>query len=120
LAVCFAAVIITWTLQLLLNKKGSPGIPLKDNVETGISAIFEGKNDNLLPIDIETHKVAVDIHKNNLSDEKTITHLLRILSVEKKNRKITLDLASAYLKAHTYQMQKNCSLSLLMKRLMTV
>lgn len=103
LAVCFLTVVITWSLQLLFNKKSTQEIVQQDDQKTDFGAIFDGKKKNLLPIDVEAHKVAADRYMEDSNTEKSITHLLRVLTVEKKNRKIKLDLATAYLKAGHYE-----------------
>ncbi len=103
LAICVLAVVSTFTIQLLLIKKDSKDKALQSKSKTDLKTIFDNKKEDLLPIDVEAHKVAADIYKNDLNAEKTITHLLRVLSIEKTNRKIKLDLATAYLKAHNYE-----------------
>lgn len=71
--------------------------------KTEIADLFGGKKESkLLAIDIEAHEAALRQHKDDMTPEEAIQHLLRILSVEQGNRSVRLELASQYLKAARY------------------
>ncbi len=90
--------ISAWFIQRTSISSVTTDNPDKQSSDNDISVLYANKNKDLLPIDIEAHKLAADEYKDAIPD-KTIRHLLRVLAVEKKNRKIKLDLATAYLKS---------------------
>lgn len=102
LALVIVAVITAWALQRFSIKQITLNKILQKQVETDIVTLYSGKTRDLLPIDIDAHKFAAHQYKDDLIPEKSIKHLLRILSIERNNRKIKLDLATAYLKAGMY------------------
>ncbi len=101
LIACTIMVIAAWFIQRASLKKGPADIIQQKSPRADISALYNSKNKDLLPIDIEAHKIAAEEYKDAIPG-KTIKHLLRVLAIEKKNRKIKLDLATAYLKSGLY------------------
>ena len=101
LSVCVIIIAAAWILQRASIEK----IPLTDSQESSesdVMVLYSKKSNDLLPIDIEAHKYFTEQHNENMDFNKTINHLLRILSVERNNRKVKLDLATTYLKACIY------------------
>ena len=100
--VCAVIVASAWIIQRVSIKK----LPLLDTAdkssEGDVTALYSKKSNDLLPIDIEAHKFAASQNADETNLDKTIKHLLRILSVERNNREIKLDLATAYLKGGMY------------------
>ncbi len=101
------AIILTWAFQQIAIKRAVNEIALKKRLESDISDVFIKKSNNLLPIDINAHKFAAEQYENNINTDEAIKHLLRILSVEKNNRKIKLKLATLYYKNSEYQKAEN-------------
>ena len=101
LTVCVIIVAAAWIIQRASIKK----IHLDDSQkssESDVTMLYSKKSNDLLPIDIEAHKYIALQHKEDMDFNRTIKHLLRILSVERNNRKVKLDLATTYLKACIY------------------
>ena len=101
LTVCVIIVAAAWIIQRASIKK----IHLDDSQkssESDVTMLYSKKSNDLLPIDIEAHKYIAQQNKEDMDFNKTIKHLLRILSVERNNRKVKFDLATTYLKACIY------------------
>ncbi len=106
LSISVLTVVIVWGIQRISLKTASTEKMEENSEETDIIELYRAKSDDLLPIDIEAHKMAAEKYKET-TPIKSIKHLLRILSVERKNRKVMLDLATAYLKSGIYDKAKD-------------
>lgn len=102
MAVCIVIIAAAWIIQRVSIKKLDLTDTADGSSEADVSVLYSKKSNDLLPIDIEAHKYAAEQNKNDMNFNKTINHLLRVLSVERNNRKIKFDLAIAYLKAGIY------------------
>ncbi len=103
LALFVIIIVSAWLIQRAsLKKSTANGTQAKKSVENDLSALFGSKNGDLLPIDIEAHEFAARMTKEEMNYDKTIKHLLRILSADPKNRKFRVELGTTYLKATEY------------------
>ena len=102
LSICIVIIAAAWIIQRVSIKKLNLTDATDGSADADVSVLYSKKSNDLLPIDIEAHKYAAEQNKNNMDFNKTINHLLRVLSVERNNRKIKLNLATAYLKAGIY------------------
>lgn len=101
LSICVLTVIAAWFFQRASIKSESSNNTQEQSSGDDILTLYSSKSKDLLPIDLEAHKMAAEEYKD-ATPVKSIKHLLRVLAVEKKNRKIKLDLATAYLKSGMY------------------
>lgn len=105
---CITIVLSVWIIQKVrLSKLSSLGISSvgkrqykKFNLSIPNIELGSG---SLSAIDIEAHKLAARHYENLDQPRKAINHLLRIISSEKHNRSVLLDLGTCYLKAGQYQ-----------------
>ena len=72
------------------------------------TVFYEKKSKDLLPIDVEAHSFAADYYLKNDQPQKAIGHILRIIPLQRTNRKLQLDLATAYLTSGGYDMALAC------------
>jgi tetratricopeptide (TPR) repeat protein len=98
-----AAVGCAWVLQTAAIKMkaksaGEKAFPMAD-----MQSYFEKKSRDLLPIDIEAHEFMAGNYLKNDQPQKAIDHILRILPLQKGNRQLMLNLATAYLQSGKYQ-----------------
>jgi protein O-GlcNAc transferase len=100
---CITVTAAAWALQTVLIKMQSAK---KDSAKTSVSGklneYFEKKSHDLLPIDIEAHQFTAQYYLKTEQPDKAIEHILRILPLQKTNRALKLDLATAYLQSAQY------------------
>jgi tetratricopeptide (TPR) repeat protein len=72
------------------------------------TTFYEKKSKDLLPIDIDAHSFVADYYLKNDQPQKAIDHILRIIPLQKANRRLKLDLATAYLTAGQYDKALAC------------
>jgi tetratricopeptide (TPR) repeat protein len=69
---------------------------------------YEKKSKDLLGIDIEAHQFTAQYYLKNDQPQKAIEHILRIIPVQRANRALKLDLATAYLSSGQYDKAYAC------------
>jgi tetratricopeptide (TPR) repeat protein len=72
------------------------------------TAFYEKKSKDLLPIDVDAHAFVASYYLKNEMPEKAIEHILRIIPLQKANRRLKLDLATAYLTSGQYDKSLVC------------
>jgi tetratricopeptide (TPR) repeat protein len=101
-SICLLFILITSIMHRIAYKKIDAEEAIEEPIENDISFLYRSKNGNLLPIDIDAHKVAANQYADDRNYSRIIKHYLRILSIENENRKIKLDLGTIYLKSGMY------------------
>ena len=103
LALCIVSVAAAWFIHDAAIKRAVKRTHERDaSTELNLSSLYAGKVRDLLPIDIDAHRAAAEQLEESGSPGKTIKHLLRILSVERRNRVVKLKLATTLLKANRF------------------
>lgn len=69
---------------------------------------YEKKSKDLLGIDIEAHQFTAQYYLKNDQPQLAIEHILRIIPVQRANRGLKLDLATAYLTSGQYDKAYAC------------
>jgi tetratricopeptide (TPR) repeat protein len=69
---------------------------------------YEKKSKDLLGIDIEAHEFTAQYYLKNDQPQLAIEHILRIIPVQRANRGLKLDLATAYLTSGQYDKAYAC------------
>ena len=100
--ICLLFIVITLIMHRIAYNKINAEVIIEEPIENDLSFLYRSKNEDLLPIDIDAHKVAANHYNNDINYIKIIKHYLRILSLESENRKIKFDLATIYLKSGIY------------------
>ncbi len=72
------------------------------------TVFYEKKSKDLLAIDIEAHRFTAQYYLKNDQPQLAIEHILRIIPVERSNRQLKLDLATAYLSSGQYDKALAC------------
>jgi tetratricopeptide (TPR) repeat protein len=72
------------------------------------TVFYEKKSKDLLAIDIEAHRFTAQYYLKNDQPQAAIEHILRIIPVQRSNRGLKLDLATAYLTAGQYDKALVC------------
>jgi tetratricopeptide (TPR) repeat protein len=99
---CIIAVAGSWGLQTALIKIKIKQAAEKSSPSAERYAFFEKKSKDLLPIDIDAHEFMADYYLKNEQPQKSIDHILRVLPLQTSNRKLHLQLATAYLQSAQY------------------
>jgi tetratricopeptide (TPR) repeat protein len=94
-----------WVIQyaLIQQKAKKPATETPDP-----TVFYEKESKDLLPIDIDAHGFAAAYYLKNDQPEKAIEHILRIIPLQKGNRTLKLDLATAYLTSGQYDKALVC------------
>jgi tetratricopeptide (TPR) repeat protein len=100
---CIVAVAGSWGLQTALIKIKNKQAAEKTSPSAERYAFFEKKSKDLLPIDIEAHEFMAEYYLKNDQPQKSIDHILRVLPLPSSNRKLKLQLATAYLQSGQYK-----------------
>jgi tetratricopeptide (TPR) repeat protein len=104
LAVCIGVAALAWVAQSVrIKMKSSREQALKASPTEQLTAYFEKKSRDLLPVDIEAHEFAAHYYLKNDQPQKAIDHILRILPLQKANRALQVQLATAYLQSAQYR-----------------
>jgi tetratricopeptide (TPR) repeat protein len=104
LAICVGIAALVWASQSLRIKiKSSHDAAMKASPTAQLSAFFEKKSRDLLPLDIEAHTFVAQYYLKNDQPQKAIDHILRILPLQRSNRTLKLQLATAYLQSAQYR-----------------
>jgi tetratricopeptide (TPR) repeat protein len=100
---CIIAVAGSWGLQTALIKIKTKHEAEKSSPSAERYTFFEKKSKDLLPIDIDAHEFMADYYLKNDQPQKSIDHILRVLPLQSSNRKLKLQLATAYLQSSQYK-----------------
>jgi Tfp pilus assembly protein PilF len=100
---CVIVVVGAWGLQTALIKMKNKQAAEKSSPSAERYAFFEKKSKDLLPIDIDAHEFMADYYLKNDQPQKSIDHILRVLPLQTSNRKLKLQLATAYLQSGQYK-----------------
>jgi tetratricopeptide (TPR) repeat protein len=101
---CIVAVAGMWGWQTFQMKTKAKKMQAeKASPAAQIFSFYEKKSKDLLPIDIDAHEFAADYFLKNDQPQKAIDHILRILPLQKTNRKLHMRLATAYLQSGQYK-----------------
>ncbi|HEX7510905.1 MAG TPA: tetratricopeptide repeat protein, partial [Chitinivibrionales bacterium] len=93
-----------WVLQTIqIKRKTAHEFEQKSSATQQLTAYFEKKSRDLLPVDIEAHEFSAQYYLKNDQPQKAIEHILRILPVQNNNKTLKVDLATAYLQSAQYR-----------------
>jgi tetratricopeptide (TPR) repeat protein len=95
----------TWGIQYALIQKKTQKRTQETNDPT---AFYEKKSKDLLGIDIEAHQFTAQYYLKNDQPQRAIEHILRIIPLQRANRGLKLDLATAYLSSGQYDKALAC------------
>lgn len=102
-ACCIVAVAGSWGLRTALIAIKSKQAAEKSSPAAERYAFFEKKSKDLLPIDIDAHEFMADYYLKIGRPQKSIDHILRVLPLQSSNRKLKVQLATAYLQSGQYK-----------------
>jgi len=94
-----------WGIQYLMIQKK---ISKRTQEANDPTVFYEKKSKDLLAIDIEAHQFTAQYYLKNDQPQAAIEHILRIIPVQRANRGLKLDLATAYLTAGQYDKAYVC------------
>ena len=102
-AACIGVVALAWAVQTArIKMKAAHEAAEKASPADQLYAYFEKKSRDLLPLDIEAHSFTAQYYLKNDQPQKAIDHILRILPLQKENRRLKVELATAYLQSSQY------------------
>ena len=101
---CIVAVAGMWGWQTFqIKMKAKKAQAEKASPAAQMFSFYEKKSKDLLPIDIEAHEFAADYYLKNDQPQKAIEHIMRIVPLQKGNRKLHLRLGTAYMESGQYK-----------------
>jgi tetratricopeptide (TPR) repeat protein len=101
-ALCIVAVVGVWVTQKVLTMMHAPKSTDQGSF-VDLKTLYSGKNQDLLPVDIEAHRFVARYYLRTNQSKDAIPHLLRVLSVEPSDRIARKELGEAYLESAIYE-----------------
>jgi len=103
LGACIGIAALVWVMQTVqIKMKTAKEKAQKSSATEQLTAYFEKKSRDLLPVDIEAHEFSAQYYLKTDQPQKAIEHILRILPLQKTNEALKVDLATAYLQSAQY------------------
>ncbi len=104
----FSALLVSlciWLIRYVNIQKNKP----KQTVEIlDPTIVYEKNSKDLLPVDVEAHLFTANYYIKNDQAQKAIDHILRVIPLQRTNRELKLELATAYLSSADYQKAYAC------------
>jgi tetratricopeptide (TPR) repeat protein len=103
-AACITVVAGAWLFQTAMLKVKAHEKKRADMVSASekLAEFYDKKSRDLLPVDVDAHEFVAKYYIKNDQPEKAIEHILRIMPLQKTNRSLALELATAYLESGHY------------------
>lgn len=104
---CILTVVGVWItrfsiLQYQNTHRSASEESTHSNEPPDLSAFYQSKAEQILPIDITAHKLCLEYYMKIDDPQKAIEHIQRILPLTPTDRKLNSTLATAYLRAGHY------------------